>query len=338
MVTSDGAMWAGDDSVGPNPLTPAEFRRFRATNRFSVGDGIRLRGLDPDSPVVGACVVIVDGDRRVVGIAVLTDSGARAQDRLFALWVPPAGAASTAVSAFVELQEQSWSLVDAGLTWNDVADRVGRSSGQDLEEFESACLIADPVTGHRRSMTAFDAPVPLHPPDAATRPTAPLDLSTALEILGSVKEAYAAYECDYQRVLAAPALADVTEDATAAFIEAFGLAVALEPEHPDQCPPMHAARFVSAVAAAERTWEVAEAQAIRLGIANFDPAQRTQIRRARQALDLALRADTPAGEREASLAAARRLLDGLVTFPAPLEAVIARAIPAGSIARAALEP
>lgn len=62
-----------------------------------------------------------------------------------------------------------------------------------------------------------------------------------------------------------------------------------------------------------------------------------QIRRARQALDLVPRADTPAGERVASLSAERRLLDGLVTLPAPLETVINLAVTAKPTTRRALE-
>jgi hypothetical protein len=261
--------------------------------------------------------------------------------------VVPIGLDQGRVSLFADLQEQTWLLVEAGLSWNDVVDILSHSTTDDLSAFERAFLILNPGTGRRVSMTTFDAldvpPTQPGPPGGAETPRAGLppvainDLATAIQVLASVKEAYAAYECDYQRVLAAPALSDVTEDATGAFIEAFGLAVALEPERPERCPPAHAARFVSAVAVAETAWEAAEAHATRIGIAGYDPAQRAQIRRARQALDLALRADTPAGEREASLTAARRLLEGLVTLPAPLEAVITRAIPASSTPRAALE-
>jgi hypothetical protein len=344
-VVTVGAPWP--DDVGPNPLTPAQARRLRASTRFSVGGGVRFRGLNPGRPDAGGCVVIVDGQRKVQGAAVLTDTGPRAGGHWFALWVPSSRSTSTTVTSFADLQEQAWLLVEAGLTWNDVVDILSHSTIDDVSAFERAFLLLNPSTGRRVSMTTFDAPdlPPPQPgppgwvetPRADLPPVAINDLGTAIQVLASVKEAYAAYECDYQRVLAAPALSDVTEDATGAFIEAFNLAVALEPERRERCPPAHAARFVSAVAVAETTWEAAEAHANRLGIAAYDPAQRTQIRRARQALDLALRADTPAGEREASLTAARRLLVGLVTLPAPLEAVITRAIPASSTPRAALE-
>jgi hypothetical protein len=337
----------GPGEVGPNPLTPAQARRLRATTRFSVGGGVRLRGLSPRRPAAGGCVVIVDGQRKVQGAAVLTDTGPKVGGHRFALWVPSSQTASTKVSSFADLQDQTWLLVEAGLTWNDVVDILSHSTIDDVSAFERAFLILNPSTGHRVSMTKFAAPNPPPtqpaPPARADTPGAELpavtinDLGTAIQVLASVKEAYAAYECDYQRVLAAPALSDVTEDTTGAFVEAFNLAIALEPERPERCPPAHAARFVSAVAVAETAWETAEAHANRLGIAGYDPVQRTQIRRARQALDLALRADTPAGEREASLTAARRLLEGLVTLPAPLEAVITRAIPAASTPRAALE-
>lgn len=348
---------------GPNPLTPAQARRLRASTRFSVGDGIRLRGIDPAHPRPGDAVVIIDPHRTVVGAAVLTDTGPQARDHGFALWAPPSDT-STGAESWAQLRERRWILVEAGLTWHDILRLVGEATAIDPAAVEAACVIADPTTGRRISMTRFDAPPPTLPrsapstaasrstpstttetatsdpnqnPTAERQPRGIDDLATALDVLASVKEAYAAYECDYQRVLAAPALADVTEDATATFVEAFQQAVALEPEDPRHCPPGHAARFIAAVSAAEAAWEAAEANATRLGIAGFDPAERTQIRRARQALDLALRADTPAGEREVSLATARRLLAGLVTFPAPLEVAITRALSTGTGPRPALE-
>lgn len=341
-----GPAGPGPGDVGPNPLTPAQARRLRASILFSVGGGVVLKGLDPGRPAAGGSVVIVDGQRTVRGAAVLTDAGRRMNAR-FALWVPSSPSASSRVSSFAELREQTWLLVEAGLSWNDVVDILSHSTIDDATAFERDFLILDPSSGRRVSMAAFGGPDRPHAPSrpragagtaaAAPTPVAINDIGTAIQVLASVKEAYAAYECDYQRVLAAPALSDVSEDATGAFIEAFNLAVALEPERPELCPPAHAARFVAAVAVAETAWEAAESHANRLGIAGYDPAQRAQIRRARQALDLALRADTPAGEREASLTAARRLLEGIVTLPAPLEAVITRAISASSTPRAALE-
>jgi hypothetical protein len=152
-------------------------------------------------------------------------------------------------------------------------------------------LILNPTDGRPVSMTTFDAPAPPGPsPLNCREPPGPQgtevrsigDLGAAVEVLASSKQAYAAYECDHQLVLAAPALSDVTEDATGAFVEAFNLAVALEPERPERCPPGHADRFISAVTAAEAMWETAEAHAVQLGIAGYDPAQRAQIRRARR--------------------------------------------------------
>lgn len=334
-----------DDRQGPNPLTPEQARRYRASMRFPVGSGVLLREIDPARPATGGAVVIMADDRVVRGIAVLTDTGPRPRDHAFALWVPSAAPGSCDSSALLDLLDEPWLLVEAGLTWNDVTEILSRSEVHDVATFEQTFLVLEPTGRRRVSMIAFDA-VPLPPPvsDPQVRISVPPgdpdaatidDLATAIDVLASIKQAYAAYECDYQRVLAAPALADVAEDSTAAFVDAFHLAVGLEPERPEHCPPTHVARFTAAVAAAENAWEAAESNAIRLGIAGYDPVQRTQIRRARQALDLALRPDTPAGEREVSLATARRLLDGLITFPAPLESVIAVAIPATR--RAALE-
>lgn len=165
---------------------------------------MRLRGLNPARPVADTAVVIVDADRRPCGIAVLTDAGPRPGDQLFALWTRSARSATAKEPlSLTELQEQSWLLVEAGLSWNDVVDIISHSTIDDLAAFERDYLILDPTNGRQVSMTTFDSPAPIataplerrDPKQSpGTEVLALADLSTAVEVLASIKQAYAAYE------------------------------------------------------------------------------------------------------------------------------------------------
>lgn len=153
-------------------------------------------------------------------------------------------------------------------------------------------------------------------------------LSVAVEVHGTIKEAFAALSCDPAKVLTLPALFDNAEDSTAEFIESFADANGLEPADPGSCPPDHAARYVAAVQLCEETWEEAYQNAVDLGVQEYSTQDRGSIRRARLALDLALNPTTAAGERAAALAKARDLLEGIIELPEPLEVRIREAIAA----------
>lgn len=188
-----------------------------------------------------------------------------------------------------------------------------------------AVRLIDPLT---RSIVA--EPVRTARPPTAPAAAATVTVEEAVALLGSVKSAYAAYELDARKLLTYPALIDPQDPISAAWFEAFTQACALEPEDPERCPPEHAIQFVIAALAAEKAWEAAEANARAVALDRLDTGQRNRIRRARRALDLALDPGTPAGEREAALAATLELLQGILELPTATNRSLRRAIVDGS--------
>lgn len=146
--------------------------------------------------------------------------------------------------------------------------------------------------------------------------------------------AYAAYECDPMRVLARPALSDVTVASTGRFVEAFAQAQALES---DAFPgEQHAASFVRAVESAERAWRAAEEAADRIRLSGLSPAERSTVERVIKLLTTARDSDQEP-ERLAAYSRARTELArldaaGVVHLPrsaaATLDAAARGALPA----------
>jgi hypothetical protein len=119
--------------------------------------------------------------------------------------------------------------------------------------------------------------------------------------------AYAEFECDLPAVLRLPALADVSQPATARFVDAFAEAGALDTE---RFPgPEFAPRFVDAVERAERAWAAAVDAAERIRDARFAPGERKVIEQVTTLLDLALASPYEAERRAAYQRAARRLTE-----------------------------
>jgi hypothetical protein len=119
--------------------------------------------------------------------------------------------------------------------------------------------------------------------------------------------AYAAFECDPAAVLHRPALADVTEPATARFVDAFAEATALAT---DAYPgPEAGERFVAAAERADRAWTAAVDAADRVRAARFSPGERALIDQALALLSLARSSPHEAERRSAYERARRRLAD-----------------------------
>ena len=120
--------------------------------------------------------------------------------------------------------------------------------------------------------------------------------------------AYAAFECDPVAVLERPALADVTEPATARFVDAFAEATALATE----AYPGRAAgeRFVAAVERAARAWTAAVEAADRIRVAKFGSGERALVDQALALLALA-RSSPHEAERRGAYARARSRLGDL---------------------------
>jgi hypothetical protein len=120
--------------------------------------------------------------------------------------------------------------------------------------------------------------------------------------------AFAAFECDPAAVLARPALADVTEPATARFVDAFAEATALAT---DAYPgPEVGERFVVAAEHAARAWRAAVDAAERVRVARFAPGERALLAQVTALLDLA-RSSTHEAERRSAYERARRRLADL---------------------------
>ena len=120
-------------------------------------------------------------------------------------------------------------------------------------------------------------------------------------------QAFADVECDLDALLRLPALADVSQPATARFVDAFAEANGLDSE---EFPgPEHARRFVAAVEHAERTWAAAVEAAERKRDALFDPAERHLLAQVQTLLGVAESSAHESERRIAYRQAQRRLAE-----------------------------
>jgi hypothetical protein len=119
--------------------------------------------------------------------------------------------------------------------------------------------------------------------------------------------AYGTFECDPAAVLHRPALADVTEPATARFVNAFAEATALAT---DAYPgPEAGERFAMAAERAERAWRAAVDVADRVRVARFALGERAVIDQVLALLALARSSPHEAERRSAYARARSRLAD-----------------------------
>jgi hypothetical protein len=139
-----------------------------------------------------------------------------------------------------------------------------------------------------------------------------------------VRAEYATYECDPMNVLRLPALADVSVESTARFVDAFAHAQAFESE---TFPPQrHAAEFVAAVDRAERAWRAACDAAERIRLSGLSATERGAVERTIKLLTTARDSSNDA-ERLAAYGLARNELAklekaGAVHVPRPAQAIL----------------
>lgn len=145
----------------------------------------------------------------------------------------------------------------------------------------------------------------------------------ALDRHATVAAAYARYECDPVAVLRLPGLADVRQESTARFVDAFAEASALGTE--DYPGPEFARRLLAAVEREERAWSAATAAAERLRDARFAPADRALLDQARTLLDVIDASEHEPERRTALHTALRRLreLERRTGWRLPPPAVVA---------------
>jgi hypothetical protein len=142
---------------------------------------------------------------------------------------------------------------------------------------------------------------------AARRDTVRPRWDAAVARHAETARAYAAFECDPAAALHRPALADVTEPATARFVDAFAEATALAT---DAYPgPELGERFVLAAEGADRAWKAAVDAADRVRAARFAPGERALLDQTLALLALAQASPHEAERRSAYERARRRLAD-----------------------------
>ena len=173
----------------------------------------------------------------------------------------------------------------------------------------------------RRGGAAGTAPLPARP---AVPPRPDLVWAHARRRFDALRSAYAAYECDPMAVLRLPALADVSVESTARFVDAFAEAQALDT---DVFPGgTHAPAFVTAVDRAERAWGAARQAAERIRLSKLSPSERATVERVIKLLTTARESDNDA-ERLAAYTRARSELAkldkaGVVHVPLPATAAL----------------
>ena len=140
------------------------------------------------------------------------------------------------------------------------------------------------------------------------------DFAAAQAIYNDVADRYAEYLADPYAIFTRPLLDDLKNSRTAAFIDAFTDAGALDTE---TCPrsPERVKAFADASRAALTAWNTADQYARRIGMGEQTDDGKRTVRRTCSALDLALDDSAAAGEREIAMATVQRLSDGLITIP-----------------------
>jgi hypothetical protein len=173
----------------------------------------------------------------------------------------------------------------------------------------------------RRLAAAGTAPLPRRAPPP---PRPDLAWQRARARFATLRNEYAAHECDPMAVLRLPALSDVSVPSTARFVDAFAEAQALETDAFP--PPSHAASFAHAVERAERAWRAARDAAERIRLSNLAPEERASVERVIKLLTTARDSDNDA-ERLAAYARARTELGrldraGVIHMPRTAQAVL----------------
>lgn len=132
--------------------------------------------------------------------------------------------------------------------------------------------------------------------------------------LNELKAAYTAFETDPWTAFRRPLLADVTEPLTAEFHQRFAHAQEL---HTEQRPTSRELvdLFGDAVRAATAAWSAADQHARAVAVPITTDAERRRLRRAEDALRLALDERTSPAERSVALATVEQLIAGLTVMP-----------------------
>ncbi|MGN0102230.1 MAG: hypothetical protein ACI39C_14940 [Dietzia sp.] len=132
--------------------------------------------------------------------------------------------------------------------------------------------------------------------------------------LRKLKRSYTAAETDPWTAFRRPLLTDVTEPLTAKFHEKFARARELDTEYRPTSREL-VDRFGDAVREANAAWAAADQHARAVAVPTTSDAERRRLRRAEDALRLAMDERTSPAERAVALARVEQLIAGLTAIP-----------------------
>lgn len=142
-------------------------------------------------------------------------------------------------------------------------------------------------------------------------------------------------ESDVLAHLDFPALFDVGEPRTAAYLEALEEVAAADLDSVPLHDEVLITRLESRVASARRAWDAAWRNAVQLRTSRLSQPDRSRVGKARKLLERMLDESTPLLERQACYEKAVELLDGIVFVPVELrrelESSVRLALPPGSV-------
>ena len=160
------------------------------------------------------------------------------------------------------------------------------------------------------------------------------EVQQVLDAHDAVNRRWLDYELDVGKLIDFPAMTDVREPLTVAFLRAKRDADGLRPARTEPPAAARLAEYRNAVNAFEVAFDVAEREARRIRDSKFTGPERDRLATARKLLRIASDAGSTPAERQTAYKRARRELDGLIVLPdattAALEARIAVALDAGT--------
>ena len=142
------------------------------------------------------------------------------------------------------------------------------------------------------------------------------EVQALLEGHDAVNRRWLDYELDVGKLIDFPAMTDVREPLTVAFLRAKREADGLRPPAPgDITTAARLEEYRSAVRGFELAFDVAEREAQRVRDSNFTGPERGRLATARKLLRIASDAAATPAERQTAYKRARRELDGLIVLP-----------------------
>jgi hypothetical protein len=154
------------------------------------------------------------------------------------------------------------------------------------------------------------APVPEKAPHSRTR-----DVKQVLRAHEDVDRKWLTYELDAAKLIDFPAMTDVRDPLTVAFLRAKREADSLRPVEPSAVSPEELSAYRSAVTSYDVAFQVAETEARRVRLSGFSAAERQRLETARKLVTIVVDDAATAAERQVAYRRARRELDGLIVLP-----------------------